>query len=239
MEELAGICQRAEHNYVGVKCGIMDQFASAMGKENHAIMLDCKTLEHRYIPLETREYKIIIANTNKKRSLGDSAYNERRSECEKALLELKPAFPEAEFLCDITPGGLCENIGLIKDENRKKRALHVIDENERVLKSAKVLENGDMGKFGRLMTESHESLRDKYEVSCPELDALVDAALEIEGTAGSRMTGAGFGGCTVSLVKAESVDEFIEKVGAGYETKTGLEAAFYISSAAAGGREVT
>lgn len=238
MKEIAGICQRAEHNYVGVKCGIMDQFASAMGKENHAILLDCKTLEHRYIPLETKDYRIIIANTNKKRSLGDSAYNERRSECEKALLELKTAYPGAEFLCDITPGGLRENIGLIKDENRKKRAMHAVDENHRVMESAKALEKGDMGEFGRLMTESHESLRDKYEVSCFELDTLVGAALKTGGTAGSRMTGAGFGGCTVSLVKTESVDEFIEKVGTEYEEKTGLTASFYISPAAAGGGEV-
>ncbi len=238
MKEMAQICQRAEHNYVGVKCGIMDQFASAMGKKNNAVLLDCKTLEHRYIPLETKEYKIVISNTNKKRSLGESAYNERRLECEEALEELKTAFPGIGFLCDIKPEQLEENIGLIKDENRRKRAVHVVNENERVLKSAAALESGDMKEFGRLMNESHESLRDKYEVSCKELDVLVDAALGHKGTTGSRMTGAGFGGCTVSLVNSANVDDFIENTGKKYRKKTGLEASFYVSSAAEGGGEV-
>lgn len=238
MKEMAKICQRAEHNYVGVKCGIMDQFASAMGKKNNAILIDCKTLEHRYIPLETKEYKIVISNTNKKRSLGDSAYNERRRECEDALDELKTAFPEIEFLCDLNPKQLHENINLIKDENRKKRAIHVVNENERVLKSVAALEKGNIETFGKFMIESHESLRDKYEVSCKELDVLVEVALKQKGVAGSRMTGAGFGGCTVSLVNSDDVDDFIQNVGEEYKKQTGIEASFYITSAADGGREV-
>ncbi|MBN2557133.1 MAG: galactokinase [Clostridia bacterium] len=239
MTALALISQKAEHNYVGVNCGIMDQFASAMGRANHAILLDCRDLSYRHIPIDTSEYRLVIANTNKKRSLGDSAYNQRRSECETALAELKPAFPGARFLCDISLAGLMDNIGLIKDANRRKRAVHAASENERVLEGAKALESGNTRRFGELMVGSHESLRDDYEVSCKELDILVEAALAQDGTAGSRMTGAGFGGCTVSLVKCGAVDSFIENTGSIYSRETGLEASFYVSETSDGGTEVS
>ncbi|MFO7612624.1 MAG: galactokinase [Clostridia bacterium] len=239
MTALALICQKAEHNYVGVKCGIMDQFASAMGRAGHAILLDCRDLSYSYIPIDTSEYSLVIANTNKKRSLGDSAYNQRRNECETALAELKPAFPEARYLCDIGLVRLMDNIGLIEDANRRKRAIHVVSENERVLEGAEALKNGDIRRFGELMAGSHESLRDDYEVSCHELDTLVEAALTQEGAAGSRMTGAGFGGCTVSLVKCGDVDSFIENTGSIYARKTGIEASFYISEISDGGTEVS
>lgn len=238
MKELAIISQKAEHNYVGVKCGIMDQFASAMGKEGHAILLDCRDLNYSYIPLNIEGLKLVIANTKKKRSLGESAYNKRREECESALESLRTTFPEAAYLCDISVEDLNMNIKLIKDETIRNRAIHVIYENDRVLRSAYALLNNDLEKFGKLMVESHESLRDLYEVSCFELDSLVEAALSQEGVLGSRMTGAGFGGCTVSLVAAGSIDSFISKVGAEYKNKTGIEAEFYISDIGGGGTEV-
>lgn len=238
MEELAVISQMAEHNYVGVKCGIMDQFASAMGKEGHAIMLDCRDLSYRYIPLNIKGYKLVIANTKKKRSLGESAYNKRREECESALVSLRTKFPDALYLCDISAEDLNKNIDIIKDETIKKRAIHAIYENDRVLKSADALLNNELKEFGKLMVMSHESLRDLYEVSCFELDSLVESALSQDGVLGSRMTGAGFGGCTVSLVLAEKTDEFINKVGIEYKSKTGIDAEFYVSDIGGGGTEV-
>jgi galactokinase len=236
---LAVIGQKAEHNYVGVNCGIMDQFASAMGKKDNAIMLDCKTLEYRYIPLQSKEYKIVIGNTRKKRSLGESAYNQRRSECEQALIDIRTVIPGIEWLCDLTPEQLDKSISVIKDETCRKRAVHVVYENNRVLKSADVLTSGNLEKFGKLMIESHDSLRDLYEVSCRELDVMVEAALEQNGVLGSRMTGAGFGGCTVSLVKESEIESFIKSVGKIYKEKTGITPEFYVSEIGNGGREIT
>lgn len=238
MKQLAVISQMAEHNYVGVKCGIMDQFASAMGKKDHAILLDCRDLSYSHIPLDTKEYKLVISNTKKKRSLGESAYNQRREECETALEILKPEFPDAKYLCDISYSGLRENINMFEDPVIRNRAVHVISENERVIKSAKTLKEGKLKEFGKFMIESHESLRDLYEVSCVELDVLVDEALKQDGVLGSRMTGAGFGGCTVSLVHETKVDIFIDKVSFSYKEKTGLDAEFYISDIGGGGTEV-
>jgi len=238
MEELAVISQKAEHNYVGVNCGIMDQFASAMGKAGHAILLDCRNLKYSYIPLETKEYKLVISNTKKKRSLGDSAYNQRRKECDEALVKLKDVFHDVKFLCDISSEELNKNIELIDEPTIRNRALHVINENARVLKSAEALKSGNLAEFGRLMNESHDSLRDLYEVSCKELDILVEAARVQTGVLGSRMTGAGFGGCTVSLVHKNNVEDFISKTGHIYNEKTGLEAEFYISDIGDGGMEV-
>ncbi|MCD6322917.1 MAG: galactokinase [Clostridiales bacterium] len=238
MKELAVICQKAEHNYVGVNCGIMDQFASAMGKADHAILLYCRDLSYSYIPLDTKDYKLVISNTKKRRSLGESAYNQRREECETALKKLKTVFPEAEYLCDISSEGLNRNIGLFDNPVIRNRAIHVINENTRVIKSAEALKNGELEKFGKLMIESHNSLRDLYEVSCFELDTLVEVALEQVGVLGSRMTGAGFGGCTVSLVHRSKVDSFIKNVGLIYNKKTGLKAEFYISDIGDGGMEV-
>ncbi len=236
--EMAKISQMAEHHYIGVKCGIMDQFASAMGKRNHAILLNCKTLDFKTVEMNLDGVKVVISNTNKKRSLADSKYNERRSECEAGLEILKTALPNIECLGDVTLDEFNANSHLLKDEVIKKRVKHVIEEDDRVLKSAEVLSKGDVEAFGKLMCASHASLRDLYEVSCTELDTLVDEALKLDGVLGSRMTGAGFGGCTVSLVKEDAVDEFIEKVGDAYLKKIGYAASFYISEIGDGGREI-
>lgn len=237
MIEMAKISQAAEHSYIGVKCGIMDQFSSAMGKENHAIFLDCKDLSYRYVKLDLKGKKIVIANTNKKHSLASSAYNQRREECEKALEALKAAMPEKNFLGEITPAEFEAHKHLITDATVLKRAEHVIYECDRVLKSVDALNGGDVARFGELMNASHDSLRDLYEVTCLELDTLVDEARKISGTVGSRMTGAGFGGSTVSIVEDGSVDEFIEKVGKAYTEITGLVADFYVTELGDGGKE--
>lgn len=236
--EMAKISQLAEHNYIGVNCGIMDQFASAMGKKNHLIFLDCKTLDYQLVPIQLDGYKLVISNTNKKRSLAASKYNERRSECEKGLEILKSAMPEKTCLGEITAEEFEQYKGLITDEIVLNRVTHVISEDDRVLKAIDALKNGNLAEFGQLMNASHVSLRDLYEVSCEELDTLVDSALSIDGVLGSRMTGAGFGGCTVSLVKDESVDTFIEKVGKEYLDKIGYAASFYITEIGDGGREI-
>lgn len=236
--ELAKISQLAEHNYIGVNCGIMDQFASAMGKKNHLIFLNCKTLDYKLVPIKLDGYKLVISNTNKKRSLAASKYNERRSQCEAGLEILKEAMPQKECLGDISLQELENSKHLIEDPIVLNRVTHVIEEDDRVLKAIDALNSGNLIEFGKLMTASHISLRDLYEVSCPELDTLVDSALKTEGVLGSRMTGAGFGGCTVSLVKEDCVDTFIEKVGADYLEKIGYAASFYISEIGDGGREI-
>lgn len=236
--ELAKISQLAEHNYIGVNCGIMDQFASAMGKKNHLIFLNCKTLDYKLVPIKLDGYKLVISNTNKKRSLASSKYNERRSQCEAGLEILKEAMPQKECLGDISPQELENSKHLIGDPIVLNRVTHVIEEDDRVLKSIDALNSGNLIEFGKLMTASHISLRDLYEVSCLELDTLVDSALKTEGVLGSRMTGAGFGGCTVSLVKEDCVDTFIEKVGADYLEKIGYAASFYVSEIGDGGREI-
>lgn len=236
--EMAKIGQIAEHNYIGVNCGIMDQFASAMGKKNHAIFLNCKNLDYKLVPLALDGMKIVISNTNKKRSLATSKYNERRSECEKGLELLKTVLPNITCLGDVSFAEFEANKNVIEDEIVRKRVEHVISEDDRVLQSVEALNKGDMIKFGELMTASHASLRDNYEVTGEELDTLVAEALKIEGVLGSRMTGAGFGGCTVSIVRDEAVDTFIEKVGAGYTEKIGYAPSFYISEVSDGGREI-
>ncbi len=236
--EMAKISQLAEHNYIGVNCGIMDQFASAMGKKNHVIFLNCKTLDYKLVPIQLDGYKLVISNTNKKRSLADSKYNERRSECEKGLELLKAELPDKTCLGDISAEEFDGAKHLITDEVIRNRVMHVISEDDRVLRSVDVLQKGDLKAFGELMTASHESLRDLYEVSCTELDTLVESALKLDSVLGSRMTGAGFGGCTVSLVKEDGVDEFIEKVGKEYLDKIGYAASFYITEIGDGGREI-
>ena len=236
--EMAKISQAAEHNYIGVNCGIMDQFASAMGKANHVIFLDCKTLDYQLVPMNLGGCKLVISNTNKKRSLADSKYNERRAECEAGLEMLKAALPDKNCLGEISMEEYEANKHLITDETVNNRVRHVISEDDRVLRSVEVLKQGDLNAFGKLMNASHESLRDLYEVSCTELDTLVESAQKLDCVLGSRMTGAGFGGCTVSLVKEDGVDEFIEKVGAEYLEKVGYAASFYISEIGDGGREI-
>lgn len=235
--DLVKFSQEAENKFIGVNCGIMDQFAIGMGKENNAILLDCNTLNYTYCPVELKDEVIVIANTNKRRGLADSKYNERRSECEKALEELKTKI-NINSLGDLSIEEFEANKELIKDEVRVKRARHAVYENQRTLKAKEALTNNDLMTFGKLMNESHDSLRDDYEVTGIELDTLVDLARSQEGTIGARMTGAGFGGCTVALVKKDSVDSFIENVGNGYKEKIGYEASFYIANVGNGTREI-
>lgn len=238
MIEMAKIGQSAENNYIGVNCGIMDQFASAMGKKNHAIFLKCDDMSYKLINLNMDGYNLVISNTNKKRSLADSKYNERRAECEKGLEYLKSIYNSAICLSDITPEQFLEGSYAIKDETVMRRVRHVITENARVLKSVEALKNCDMNLFGALMNESHDSLRDDYEVTGIELDTLVNEARKIDGVLGSRMTGAGFGGCTVSLVTSNSVKEFIQTVSKAYFDKIGYDASFYVSEIGDGGHEL-
>ena len=236
--EMAKLGQKAENNYIGVNCGIMDQFASAMGKKNHAIYLNCKDLSYKLVPLALDGMKIVISNTNKKRSLATSKYNERRSECEQGLELLQTVIPNITCLGDVSYAEFEKHKDVITNEVVRKRVEHVISEDDRVLQSIEALNKGDMVTFGKLMTASHNSLRDNYEVTGVELDTLVEEALKIDGVLGSRMTGAGFGGCTVSIVKDENVDEFIKVVGENYTNKIGYAPSFYVSEVSDGGREI-
>ena len=226
-QDLALIGQFSENNFNGVNCGIMDQFAIAMGKEGHAIFLDTATLKYEYAPIKLENAKIVISCSNKKRGLGDSKYNERRSECETALAEIQQVVG-IETLGDLTEELFEQYQTAIKDEVRRMRAKHAVYENQRTIKAVEALKNNDVKLFGELMNASHVSLRDDYEVTGIELDTLVEEAWKIDGVIGSRMTGAGFGGCTVSIVKDEAVDTFIKEVGAAYETKIGYTADFYV-----------
>lgn len=235
--DLVKFSQEAENKFVGVNCGIMDQFAIGMGKENNAILLDCNTLKYNYCPIELKDEILIIANTNKRRGLADSKYNQRRSECEKALEELKVKL-NINSLGNLSIDEFEKNKELIKDEVRQKRAKHAVYENQRTLMAKDALESNDLVTFGKLMNESHISLRDDYEVTGLELDTLVELAWSHSGVLGARMTGAGFGGCTVALVKKDSVDDFIKTVGQGYKNKIGYEASFYIAEIGNGTREI-
>ena len=238
MIDLALVSQRAEHNFVGVNCGIMDQFASAMGKKDHAIYLNCGTLEYEHVPLKLNNCKIVLSNTNVKHSLGSSKYTERRSECEEGLNALKGAMPEITQLADVTPGQFEEHKALIKNETVRRRIKHVVCECDRVKKSVAAMKANDIEAFGKLMYASHDSLRDDYEVTCPELDFLREEASKIDGVLGSRMTGAGFGGCTVSIIREDAVDTYINTVGEAYKNKFGIEASFYVTEIGDGGKEV-
>ncbi len=226
-QDLALIGQYSENKFNGVNCGIMDQFAIAMGKEGHAIFLDTATLQYEYAPIKLENAKIVISCSNKKRGLGDSKYNERRSECETALAELQ-AVMEVGGLGELTEEQFEAHKDAIKSEVRQRRAKHAVYENQRTIKAVEALQNNDVTLFGQLMNASHVSLRDDYEVTGIELDTLVEEAWKVEGVIGSRMTGAGFGGCTVSIVKDEAVDTFIKEVGAAYEAKIGYAADFYV-----------
>lgn len=227
MVDVSLYSQLAENRYVGVNCGIMDQFAIAMGKKNHAIFLDTATLDYQYAPVQLEGAKIVIGNTNKKRGLGDSKYNERRAECEKALEEIQ-AVKKVPSLGALSEEEFEEVKSAIADPVRLKRARHAVYENQRTIRAVEALKNNDMAQFGQLMNASHVSLRDDYEVTGIELDTLVEAAWQQPGVIGARMTGAGFGGCTVSLVKDEHVDAFIAGVGAAYREKIGYDADFYV-----------
>lgn len=226
-QDLALIGQYAENNFNGVNCGIMDQFAIAMGKKDHAIFLDTADLSFTYAPIMLSGAKLVIACSNKKRGLGDSKYNERRSECETALSELQKV-TDIKSLGDLTEEEFERNQAAIGDPVRRKRARHAVYENQRTIQAAMALKNGNIAEFGQLMNASHVSLRDDYEVTGIELDTLVEEAWKVEGVIGSRMTGAGFGGCTVSLVKDEAIDTFIDQVGKAYLAKIGYAADFYV-----------
>ena len=226
-QDLALIGQYAENNFNGVNCGIMDQFAIAMGKKDHAIFLDTADLSYTYAPIKLEGAKLVIACSNKKRGLGDSKYNERRSECETALAELQKVI-DIKGLGDLAEDECEQHKDAIKDSVRVKRARHAVYENQRTIKAVDALKAGNIELFGRLMNDSHVSLRDDYEVTGIELDTLVEEAWKIKGVIGSRMTGAGFGGCTVSLVKDEAIDAFTEQVGKAYLAKIGYKADFYV-----------
>ncbi len=227
MTKIALIGQYSENNFNGCNCGIMDQFASAMGKKDNAIFLDTNTLEYKHVPIVLEDAKIVITNSKVKHSLVDSAYNDRRNECETALKELQQVI-DVKTLGDLTEEMFEEHQFSVKDEIRQKRAKHAVYENQRTIRAVEALEAGNIELFGKLMNASHVSLRDDYEVSCEEIDILVDLAWEMEGVIGSRITGGGFGGCTVSLVKNASVDTFIQKVGKTYKDRVGHEAEFYV-----------
>lgn len=229
--------QQAENEFIGVNCGIMDQFAIGMGKEQHAILLDCQTLQYTYSPIAMEGASLIIANTNKQRGLADSKYNERRGECERALKDLQQGLTIAS-LGELSPELFEQYKYLIQNETDRKRAKHAVYENARTKEAVRCLQANDLIGFGQLMRQSHESLRDDYEVTGKELDALAEAAWAQEGTIGSRMTGAGFGGCTISIVQNDKIDSFIEQTGKIYTEQTGLAADFYVVQVGGGAREL-
>ncbi len=233
MTDLALIGQYSENNFNGCNCGIMDQFASANGKKDNAIFLDTNTLKFEYAPIKLDDAKIIITNSKVKHSLVDSAYNDRRQECTDALAALKTKL-DINSLGDLTPEEFEANKDLITDPIQLKRAKHAVYENQRTIDAVAALKAGDITKFGQLMNQSHTSLRDDYEVSCEEIDILVDLAWKLPGVIGSRITGGGFGGCTVSIVKNDAVDTFIDSIGKTYKEKVGHEAEFYTVDIGAG-----
>ena len=227
MVDIALIGQDSENNFNGCNCGIMDQFASAMGKKDHAIFLDTNTLHYEYAPVALEDAKIVITNSKVKHSLVDSAYNDRRNECETALKELK-AVTNISSLGELSEEAYEEHKDAIKDAVRQRRAKHAVYENQRTIRAVEALKNQDVELFGKLMNASHESLRYDYEVSCEEIDILVDLAQAMPGVLGSRITGGGFGGCTVSIVKNDAVDTFVSEIGKAYREKVGHDAEFYV-----------
>ncbi len=233
LKDIALLCQYAENEYVGVNCGIMDQFAVAMGKKNHAIFLDTSILEYEYAPLNLADKKIVIANSNKRRGLGDSKYNERRSECDEALRRLQ-TITNINTLGELTREQFERYKEAIKDEHLIRRARHAVYENQRTIEAMEALRADDIKRFGDLMHESHVSLRDDYEVTGNELDALYEAAIKQEGVIGARMTGAGFGGCTVNIVNERNIESFIHNTGKSYEERTGRKAKFYVAESGGG-----
>lgn len=227
MIDIALIGQDSENNFNGMNCGIMDQFASAMGKKDHAIFLDTNTLNYELAPIELADAKIVITNSKVKHSLVSSAYNDRRNESEAALKKLQTVI-DIKALGELTNEEFEAHKDVIEDEIQKKRAKHAVYENQRTIDAVAALRNNDLVRFGELMNASHESLRYDYEVSCEEIDILVDLAQAIPGVLGSRITGGGFGGCTVSIVKNDTVDTFKEEIGKAYAEKVGHEAEFYV-----------
>lgn len=237
MPEIALIGQDSENNFNGCNCGIMDQFASAMGKKDHAIFLDTSTLEYQYAPVRLEDSKIVITNSKVKHSLVNSAYNDRRRECETALSDLQTV-TQIKTLGDLSNEDFESFQSAIKDPVCLKRARHAVHENQRTIQAVEALKNNDIALFGKLMNASHESLKTDYEVSCPEIDLLVDLAQAMPGVIGSRITGGGFGGCTVSIVKNDTVDRFVKEIGSAYQKETGHEAEFYIVEIGDGARKL-
>ena len=233
MVDVALFGQYAENNYCGCNCGIMDQFASAMGKKDNAILLDTNTLVYEYVPVKLENQKIVITNSKVKHNLADGGYNNRRAGAEAALADLQTVVP-IKALGDLTEDEFEKYSYAIKDDTNYYRAKHAVYENRRTLKAVEALRDGDLEMFGKLMYASHMSLRDDYEVSCEEIDLLVDLAHEVEGVWGSRITGGGFGGCTVSIVENDAVDQFKEYVGTEYKAETGIDAEFYVVDVGAG-----
>ena len=237
MVEMVKLSQKAENQFIGVNSGIMDQFAVGMGKKDNAILLDCNTLKYSYAPVILKDEVLIIGNTNKKRGLADSKYNERRAECEEALKDLQKEL-DIQSLGELSVEEFNKSEKLIKNEINRKRAKHAVCENQRTIKAQKELMEGNLKEFGRLMNESHVSLRDDYEVTGIELDTMVEIAWNQEGVIGSRMTGAGFGGCTISIVKKNAVDKFIANVGKEYKERVGLNADFYVVNISDGAKKL-
>lgn len=231
--ELALICQKAENEFVGMQCGIMDQFASCLSKKDHALFLDCRSLEFEYVPLLMNDLVIVLCNTMVPRQLVTSEYNKRRSECEEGVRLFRQWMPDIKTLRDVNPE-------MLTDYHEKlppviaKRCTHVVLENERVINSVNALKKVDISTVGSLMNQSHKSLRDNYEVSCKELDIMVEIAGKVQGVVGSRMMGGGFGGCTINLVRSSAIRTFQEAVFDQYETKTGYKPQFYICQATEG-----
>lgn len=234
--ELAKLCQRAENEFVGMRCGLMDQFISCFGKADHALMLDCRLLDYKLLALPA-DLKLVVCNTMVKHGLASSEYNARRAECEEGVCLLAQHLPHVRSLRDVTTDDL-ERFGVELSEVVRRRCRHVVSENARVLAAATALEREDLGSFGQLMRKSHRSLRDDYEVSCEELDLMVGLAEKVDGVYGARMTGGGFGGCTINLMKSDSVDSFKEVVAKGYAKATGREPEIYVCSAAQGAERV-
>jgi galactokinase len=228
--EMALICQRAENQFVGVNCGIMDQFISRMGQKDHALLLDCRSLEFDLVPLHFEGIKILVCNTGVKRGLVDSEYNKRRSECERGVKILEEFLPGIRALRDVDIDDF-EKYRNHLPEITEKRCAYVIKEDARVLDSVRALADSDLVRFGVLMNESHVGLRDEYEVSCLELDAMVEIAWDTDGVMGSRMTGAGFGGCAVALAVEDVVEDLIERLNREYPQRTGLQPQIYVCSA--------
>jgi galactokinase len=231
--DLAFIAQKAEHTFAGVNCGIMDQFASVFGKKDHAVVLDCKSMEYRYVPLNLEGHKLLLINSNVKHSLAESAYNQRRAKCEQGVAMIKVAYPDVESLRDVTIEQLDE---LVKKQDPVVyiKCRYIIEENSRLVKAAEYLEQGNLQALGKLMYETHEGLSRDYEVSCEELDFLVDAVKGSEYVLGARMMGGGFGGCTLNIVKNEMPDSFIQEIGKKYHTKFGHELSTYFVETSSG-----
>ena len=234
--QLALLCQRAENEFVGMRCGIMDQFVSCRGKRDHALLLDCRTLEFKLLPMPP-EARMVICNTMVKHQHASGEYNQRRAACEEGVRILKQHLPSVRALRDVSPEQLEQNVNQLP-EMVYLRCRHVVTENDRVQQAASMLQTGDLDEFGTLMAASHASLRDDYEVSCRELDIMVELANQQPGVYGARMTGGGFGGCTINLVAADQAESFRESVAAAYEQATGLKPQVYISSAADGASRV-